>query len=88
MSKVCRIKSFEHLSNVSAVLGMPRRLLYAREVRLLLGTLSKHYLRQISIVGTNEQKIQKNECPFIMSIFKVDITLVPLLFSNFLLVGT
>ena len=53
--------------------------------------LSKKYWRQISILGTNYQRVknQKNKGTFVMLILKVDITTVPLcIFSAFLLVGT
>ena len=42
--------------------------------------LSKMYLRQISFLGTNENKIWKNNSTLVMSILKVDKLIMPLFF--------
>ena len=52
-----------------------------------LQLLSKNYLRQTSILGTNKSENQKNKDSYFTSTLEVDIKNVLLFFSDFLLIG-
>ena len=49
--------------------------------------LSEKYLRQISILGTNELEIRKNKGIVVISTFEIDINKGVFNFTDFLLVG-
>ena len=51
------------------------------------GILSKKYLKQISILGTNDYQKKIEPC-LLYQHLKFDIKILPLHFSDFLLVGT
>ena len=70
-------------TGLSSVCLGPTMYYYIRTMATFVEFLSKKYLRQISILGTNNEKIIKSKGSFVISILKVDITLVLLFFLIF-----
>ena len=70
-------------TGLSSVCLGPTMYYYIRTMATFWNFLSKKYLRQIFILGTNSEKIIKSKGSFVISILKVDITLMHWFFLIF-----